>query len=333
MTSKKAPLFDFGNFSADDVTRVINELQSHEQMTVNEEAMKVSSRCASEFIAFVRMVLEGLELLRLTYAELPIVEVSATEGASEEELLRRGWNKVAHKWAVIESPGSYFLTMQTLIQFLRLDDKRRQQNILSLGSGPGLYETYLGHIFEESFPGLEIRLRCIDSANEMTECHQRILRHARWDGRKVRCVQPATDDMTHLHVPDDCVDQIICNNSLQWTPDWRKAIAEMARVMRPDGVRQLYLFVHTHPMVLRDVDWNPVVERGKFTIHELMDALEEQHFDIHQLRQLAGCEGTGQMGGGLSRVFFLARWEPKEKIVSWRDKRVSAALSGIKLGR
>lgn len=325
--------FEFGDFSGDDIKKVMEDIKErrYRKLEVREEDIAASSFVGRQFLAFLEDVLRGLGLLDragIAHARA-IIGHDVREGEAPEEILRRGWKKRASDWAVIETSVTYAFTIETLIQFFRRHPNRRER-ILSLGSGPGLYETFLGVLLDHLPEARGIRIFALDYAEEMTRIHQKILANLRLEGgRMLTSVKPVTSDMTDLRFKDGSIDQIIVNNSLQWVPEWRKAICEMARVMRPEGLGWLYLFVHTHPMVLVREDGVPFLTVGDFTIPELLDVLEANRFGIHHLRQIAGAPGTGQMGGQVGRAFILAKFEASGEVGSWRKANISAALRGL----
>lgn len=338
--SERRMAFDFGEFSQADFDRILKELSSagyKQKVSVSDAMMAMSERVAQMFLDFAAQMLRELGLFgqAANGAVSFGVDLDAPADTPAKELMRRAWNARAEQWAIIESPISYYLTMLTLVEHLRFDERAKSQTLLSLGSGPGLYETFLGSFIRQSIGRHQkIRLFAVDYARAMSARHQEILAHSYTpDGRRLTNVIPLTGDMTTLPLKSQSVDQVICNNALQWADDWQQVIAEISRVMRPTGIRTLYLFVHTHPMQVFSYSGEKVFEFGSASVEEILDELEAHRFEIHKTRQLGGPQGTGQAGQGISRVFILARYQPVEAFTPWREKKVSATLRGARFGK
>lgn len=331
-------VFDFGGCSPADIERVAAEIrnQGFARSTADSEAIQAANDIGRGFIQFLKSVFEHLGLLHGSIsAANPFAPVQADDryGTSPDDLMKSAWNNRAHDWGVIESPTNYLITMQTLMEFMHISGK--PETILSLGSGPGFYETYLAYLLQLNRNSM-IRLVALDYAKEMTRRHREVLdamfladpRNGQI--RKIKGVEPVTGNMTNLNFPNGSVDQIICNNSLQWVTNWKGAISEMARVVNPRGLGWLYLFVHTHPMAVYDAEGQPVFSFGDIQIPDLLDALEAKRFSVYNMRQIAGSPGTGQAGLQTNRVFIQARFIAYDPIRSWRDAKISSRLSVVK---
>ncbi len=336
----KSFLFDFGGMTPQDINRVQKEIKEsgNKKFEVDAEVRSFANEVGNDFLVFLQFVFKSMGLINevgLIQRPIQPVAVEYDENTSASEVMSQAWNKRAHDWAIIESPHNYAITMQTLLEFFRVSGK--DEKVLSLGSGPGLYETYLGQFFLQNKISDKIKIICVDAAKEMTRRHREILDKVRIDYgasiRKIENVEVVTGDMSNLDFPSGSIDQIICNNSLQWVPDWKKVIAEMHRVMNPKGLGWLYLFVHTHPMGVRDKEGKLAFEFGNFQIPDLLDVLEENCFSAYHTRQIRGSRGVGQMGGETSRVFLQLVHKPAGNFQSWRTKKTAVTLSGVKSGR
>lgn len=324
------PLFDMGNLTPADFLRVQREIGERGYGELPEDSREVTdgiSRGAMDFVGFVGTILMKLGLFNPSVASEIArgVSVEAEEGQLPDQIMRQAWNKQAHRWAVIESPMNYYMTMRTILEHLRSNEKQRREIVLSLGSGPGLYETYLGHVMK--LTGVRrTRFYCLDAAAEMTRRHKAILEQVRvTDGRSFNLldnVEPLCGDMMRLPFRDDSVDQIICNNSLQWASDWRKVIAEMSRVIRRKGLGHLYLVVHLHPMSVADDKGQVILKFGDFAPQELFDELENYRFELRFVRQIAAPNGAGQLGNAINRLFVHAKFQADGSFPRWREKQV-----------
>lgn len=270
---------------------------------------------AREFIAFLVDVFERMDISRHQGTHEPTHAISEELFQSDvDKALRQIWNYQAQYWGVIESPGNYLATMQTYATYVRPNPKRKKENIISLGAGPGLYETFLALHFANR--GCQnIRFTTVDYANKMTEIARRIARtvHA------PRITQ-ATASMTELPFPDSMADHVICNNALQWVTDWKRALAEMGRITKQAGT--LHIIVNTHPMVVRAADGSEMLRLGDFTPPELFDEIERAGFELQSLRSIVGRPGIGQNGNALSRIY-VNGVKKARPCRSWRASSIS----------
>ncbi|MBM3191214.1 MAG: class I SAM-dependent methyltransferase [Chlamydiae bacterium] len=338
------PISDFGKMSDEDIQRVIGELKEkgYDHLELNEATLQMAPKVGQMFLRFVKDTLTHMGLLDKVGIANPrfgVVLGIDPSTLSPKDILKAMWNARAHDWAVVESPMTYAITFQTLMEHLKMPTEKKtgrvlKQSFLSLGSGPGLYETFMAALLH--LGGVkDVKIACLDTAKEMTGIHKRILADAYMPTpgsatvTKIKNVEPVTGDMMSLNFKSGSIDQIICNNALQWSLDWKKAVSEMARVINPKGAGWLYLFFHTHPMSVHNEKGQTLLQLGGFSIPELFDYLEEKKFLLHHMRQIKGAMGTGQMGLDINRVFILARYEEKGIPESWRKRQVSAALSGM----
>lgn len=261
------------------------------------------------------------------------VVASLKEGAIDEkrivtpaEYLRSRWNSQASFWSVFESVRTYAATMQTLLQFLQSNEQGSRMNVLSLGSGPGIYETFLAEAAALLWPSCQFKIRCIDYAEKMIEFQQQLLRRLKRQRATTASVSCAVDDMLTLQtVRDGCIDYVICNNALQWvTLNWRPALHSIVRVLRPNGPRLVYLIVHPTPMVLRDQHGNGIMQMNDCMPATLIEALEELGFGILRIRQMVGPPGTGQLGASLARLAIVAQYQPASPIPRWGTVEVTS---------
>lgn len=329
-------LFDFGGMTPEDMARIKEEMKQRgiNKLEMDETQAAAGRDVGGQFLGFLIEVLRALGLLDSLYRPRYRfgISVEAPENAPLPHVLQAGWNERAEDWAVVETPANYAITMQTLIEFLRVNPQKRKETFLSLGSGPGLYETFLGSCLQAVPESSHVKILCVDYAERMTQLHKKVLRNVRTaEGEKLTNVVPITDNMMHLSSIDaGVIDQIICNNALQWAVDWRAAIAEMQRVISSKGSGWLYLFIHRHPMVVCEMGQvEPVIRLPEVPFEELLDVLEAHRFLVRHARQLVGARGLGQACQGINRVFILARYQPEGEIQSWRTKGVSAVLRTI----
>lgn len=334
--STKFPVFDFGDMGPADIQRVQEEFRTLPPAAHDQTERDTATSIGQQFVMFVREALTRLGLLGPVgeYMQRLGVEVSVPEGAAPGEVMQKLWDNRAHDWAVVESPANYLMTMRTLLEFFKLNNKVRKERIVSLGCGPGLYEIFLAHLFHRTFgKAKEVRIVCTDFSPEMTNQQRRVLDlSAELFGQRVMNVRTVTENMMRLSFPSGTVDQIICVNSLQWVPDWQQVLEEMRRVLNPKSLGWVYLLVHLHPMSVFLPSGETLFKFGDFTIPELLDALEARHFQIHSTRQIQGRAGTGQAGLPTQRYFVLARYCHRGVgLKKWREANISGALSTMSL--
>lgn len=326
--------FDFGNFTGEDVQRMLGEMAAQGAKIETTPDPSRLGFVRNWFMDFLRSTLMNVGHLDQQGQAAPrfAVEVDVDLEGDLGAVVKQLWNARATDWTVVESPLTYVVTLETLLTHYAMNEKEPQV-FLSLGSGPGLYETFLGMLFDR----LKIRIICVDFAKEMTRMHGEIIRSVRYPVsensktlRSVKNVEPVTGDMTALTMSDRSVDHVFCNNSLQWVPDWKKAIAEMARVSKAGG--HLYLFIHRHNMSIGDDKGTVRLDIAKFSVEDTLAELERNHFDIYHIRQI-GSRRAGQFGARLDRVFIHAKHTPDEAIVPWQEKRASASLQGVSVRR
>lgn len=334
MANHAGEFFDFGKGTPEDMQRAFADLESRSggKLEIDQTMLEGAGKVGQAFLLFVQQVLREMGLLDVaTVAVDPIHAVGDVESPAElQRILRQQWNAQADIWAVIESPAAYAITMSTLMEFFRVNERRPYETIVSLGSGAGLYETFLASCLTLVPQARGVNIVCVDSAEAMTRVHKDILRRVRTStGDRFTSLCPITNDMAQLELPDRTVDQIICINSLQWSLDWKRVIAEMRRVMRPDGLGMLYLFIHSHPMafVVKSGEQLRQVVIGDIQLSELLDTLEENRFVAVHQRHIGGTPGTGQLGTSLRRVFLLARYQATGEIRPWRDAKLETASS------
>lgn len=244
----------------------------------------------------------------------PHVGIDYDPKQEPDRFLRDIWCAQSDNWALIETIQAYYLTMMTIIEKIQLPDDKHLM-LASLGSGPGLYETFLAKTFGST--GVGGVISCIDFAAEMTELHKFVLS---LEKPRLCNIEPKTGDMSDIPLPSKSQDAVLCNNSLQWCTKWQKAISEMARILDPDRKPWAYIIVHLHkqPMHVRTHEGECPVDMQPVFVPEIMDELEKNMFSIISSRQLHGGKDTGQAGGGFDRVLLKAEYTPWGLRHNWR---------------
>ncbi len=328
------PIFDVGDLAPMDILRVVRRMQGTAPLVVDHETVAGGQAVARDFLEYVRSCLRSLwpnsdeELGRLIG---PVQLEFSRQDVSREQFVRELWNRRGIGMAFIESPTTYFATMCTLVENLRIEETRSGtgQTLLSLGCGPGLYESYLAAVSGRVFGRTVFRFKCVDFAPGMIAAMKRVMKFTRREYNVgLKNLEAVLDDMTVLRqFPDKSVSQIFCNNSLQWVPDWQAVIRQFARVMDPKGARLVHLFIHPHTMTAVENDGSVILRLEDVPYDKLFDELEANRFAICRTRQFAGREGSGQQGARANRLYVKAEFQPQGVKKSWHDADISGALS------
>jgi SAM-dependent methyltransferase len=250
-----------------------------------------------------------------------------------ETIARKLWDTSASLWPAVESIGNYKVTMISILEhFSKIEFPKQPIKILSLGSGPGLYEIFLAWVLSEH--GVSFRLHSIDFSQQMICLQEKILGHDAKLGkvfpRKIRDkILPKQGDMTdlpeHFTGNFDCV---IVNNSLQWVVNWQKAVAEIARVIKPNSsIGDVLLFVHPHAMKAMAGDC--LIQFPEVTFPALLDELEKNNLKPNSFRQMSGTRGTGQVGSSTNRILIRAKFAPQGIDSSWRSRPVQGFSANL----
>ena len=178
--------------------------------------------------------------------------------------IRRSFGRAAHGYE-----ATAVLQREVATRLLeRLDylDDRKPQRVLDVGSGPGLVLDAL----RKRFPRAE--LLALDLALPM-------LRLARRRGGWLRPARAICADAERLPLADASVDVVFSSLCLQWVGDLPAALAEIRRVLRPDGLLLLSSFGPATLVELREAfaaaDHASHVSRF-VPIQVLGDALQQQ---------------------------------------------------------
>src|SRR6266508_4550862 len=205
---------------------------------------------------------------------------------TRSERLRRYWDKHAPKYdKQVASFERWFL-----------GDGRQWVCSQAIG---GVLEVAIGTGRNLPFYPEDIRLTGIDFSPAMLELARR---QADQLGRKVDL---RLGDAQALELPDASFDTVVCTLSLCAIPDERRAVAEMARVLRPGGRLLLLDHVAGAPRWVRAIQW--LLERVTIP-------LGEEHMlrrPLHQV-QAEGFEIQQRERAKLGIVERLAARKPPE---------------------
>jgi ubiquinone/menaquinone biosynthesis C-methylase UbiE len=212
----------------------------------------------------------------------------------KEEIIENGWNLLGPYWAAVETPTNYFFTMTTLLHYIK-QERVKPGAWLSLGSGPGIYETYLS----KQFPYTHVT--SIDIAQSMVDFHTDLKN--RFAGNQTLICA----NIEKLPQKDQSCDLVIVNNSIQWMghEGAKNTVSEIKRVLKKNG----YLFLIVHPHSMRflatntEVEEESVAENKGVTGDEVFEWCKEVGLDAIGSRSFVA-RAAGQMGNDSVRTFY-----------------------------
>lgn len=210
------------------------------------------------------------------------------------------WNFEAEHWNLFLSGA--LLNLRSFLDHFELNLREDREHILSLGSGLGIYETYLGRLFQEA--GMStIRLACVDRSMAMNQRLVELLRKTETGN-----ILPITSTLDQLPFESDSVDHAICFDTIQWVPGWRSMIPELARVMKPKGHRRAYFTVHD--AVMGYFLKGKLIPVNDLTLSKLQVELQAHDFRVEDIIPIHGHDPEAKsMVGNL----VIAKYKPSRK--------------------
>lgn len=123
---------------------------------------------------------------------------------------------------------SKYLTKEKIRETKRIinlvDSKKKYQNVLDIGCGPGTITEDLLDISEQ--------VSGIDISEEMVEAARDRFKETKFKSRTTFEV----GDAENLKFPDQFFDVIFCLGVLRYLDSWEKCLREIYRVLKPDGI-------------------------------------------------------------------------------------------------
>jgi SAM-dependent methyltransferase len=327
----KTPVFQFGGMTSPDFRRVAKQVRSR-GLGSHEPDMEIVNIALAESYRFGQFSIAATEFLKSERQNLTNEQrqLDIDSELPAGEFSKIFWNHRARVGAIFSDFLTEITTFQSLMEKLRSDERKREEVILSLGSGFSLLETYFANFFQ--IAGFnQMKMVCLDSAEEVTLAAKVISRcvrivHETAGMPNLANLAHISGEMEDLPFPDKSVDQIICLDALQWSGDWRKAVDEMARVIDPEGLGNLYLSVRIRPISILTPD-NQVFRRvGDFSVPELLDYLERRRFKIRGGRQILKMGQRQTLVEQNDRFFIHAGFKKAGVKASWRTECKSLAL-------
>lgn len=236
-----------------------------------------SSQCVPEKRADIREKIRDQGRGDGTVARRSRRNRGGAQQVSETERVRHLWDKLAPKYdRVIRFPE------RMLFQGGReCVCSQAKGDVLEIAVGTGL-----------NFPHYpsDVRLTGIDLSPQMVEVARQRARELNKD------VDLRVGDAQHLEFPDQSFDTVVCTLSLCSIPDDRMAVAEVERVLRPEGRVPLLEHVRSPNLVVRGFHriLNPITVRlqGDHMLREPLDHLRVEGFDIETVKRSKGASSS-----------------------------------------
>ncbi len=202
---------------------LMQSFQGMHHVGKDDEQMSFSE--IPEFLRFLYAIINGP--VKKAYQE-----IGPARSASSIKNFDETWDIQAKYWAMIESSANYVMSYALLTHHLSLAQDDR---VLSLGAGPGIYETYMAKTYTRT------SFTCSDLSREMGNFTRSIS-----EGIPNLTITQA--NMTDLHFDSGYFTKTFCNNALQWVmPEKVEAsLREIKRVTRKNG--KVVLIVHEEGM-------------------------------------------------------------------------------------
>jgi len=161
--------------------------------------------------------------------------------------------------------GVFRIELESILQYLV-----KGEEVLSVGCGPAIIESALSEC-GFSITGLDVSQETLDCAPD-----------------SVRTVAARAEDMPF---PASSFDAVIYVASLQFIEDYRKALEQTARVLRPEGRLIVLLLNPESDFFKRKLrDPNSYVRKIKHTELKGIEEVIAEHFNVHS-EYLLGVKG------------------------------------------
>lgn len=332
----RTPVLQLGTLNLRTFRKAVRTLKNRGlgNHVLDKERVESAMLEASRFEVFLDTVVNAFQSAD-TEALRKLRAVPINPDSPIDELSQKYWNHYGQNFLIGRNYMSQVIAFQTILEGMRILDRENDEVILSLGSGFGIKEIYLANLFHLlGFFGQ--RVICLDSASAMVNSSRLIANNVRLmpsNDDRILMVKPLRNishinaSMDSIPLPDKSVGQIFCHDALQWVPDWRKAVDEMARVINPDGLRTLNLSVRIRPLTFASLDGTVIRRLGDFSVPELLDYLERRSFRVVYCRQISIGGSRQTLLETNDQYFVRAVWTKGGVSKSWRDRS-----SGVGIG-
>lgn len=189
------------------------------------------TEAGNDFINFILNLLPNL-------ASQQVTATSNDIESNYSETLKNGWNKQASWWAYEESFPNYYIGMSLIMAWIKKINK--PSNILSVGSGPGIYELFLENKFSKDIDSIF----CTDVASGMLEEVAKNQQRYKSIFNKESQIKIKTCRAESLPFSNESMDVIISNKVLHWCENKKDALFETRRVLKRGGLGMFIVANH-----------------------------------------------------------------------------------------
>jgi SAM-dependent methyltransferase len=172
---------------------------------------------------------------------------------------------------LVNRPRKAARNIQRLAARLRELDPPEIHDVLELGCGTGAVSAYLAEQHRMNVVGTDFDPDQIALARAS---------HPESDRLRFR-----VEDAARLSFADDSFDLVLSQNVFHHVPDWRRAAAEVARVLRPGGRLVWYDLAFPGPVVRL---FRPLLNGyGLYTLEEMRSAFDHAGLTIRRQQRVA----------------------------------------------
>ncbi|RJR15053.1 class I SAM-dependent methyltransferase [Candidatus Microgenomates bacterium] len=197
-----------------------------------------------------------------------------TDTGSVESIVRETWDATGERYLSVESVDAHRATMFWLLR--EMSQPKRDEQWLSIGVGPGLYEAYLmKHFYPSRFDLLDLSFEQMRVGRDTARGNI-----SRGVAKRLHRLQAT---MTTLPYPSNIFDHAFSINSLHWTSNWRQVIGELNRVVSKREGSRIYSITASANIILNDELRSIAPDLNTDT---LIDAYEANGFGLRQVSQL-----------------------------------------------
>lgn len=159
----------------------------------------------------------------------------------------------------------------TILEYLRISD---DDVVLDAGCGEGFYIMLLARLTGAKVVGIDNNPDLVAQAR-------------RWIGDD-RSVKLTIGEIEHLPFADQTFSKIICSEVLEHVPDPVKALREVHRVLRDDGILAVTVPNHNYPALFDPLNWvREHVGLGHFSSdNEWLGGLWANHLRLYTAKEL-----------------------------------------------
>ena len=252
---------------------------------------------AEKFIKFILKVLPDV------ITELPSTPKEDLRAEDLGGVIKKIWEKQASGWAQTETLPNYFINMALIMTWLKKAESTK--DMLSVGSGPGLYEIFI----EQELKDKVGNFYCTDVSPKMLGQVRDNQRKAKMAFREKSNLKLEVCGIESLPFKDESMDVIIGNKVLHWSTKKRDAVEEMNRVLKPGGLLMLVIPNGQSGIATED---KPILFNEKIDVMQLGAFLHSLSFKALDYKRLEYPAPMGQHKGKIDDFALLFQKEFKK---------------------